>query len=336
MGVDLERNHLARYPFLQESQTFARDSTDSIETFLESEIGKIVLPHAVARAKAALFSDPRDQDKDESEPPFKVSIFSYVIARILVSCTKDRMMADRLARYEAARAAAALQREDPAIRAHVAQSLGIDLDARTIPVTTYVELVARLRDDHWRLVNREVREGMVAVGTSEMAELLRERIRVVVGQNLPLDVPASLCDTLKPYTDELAAALREKTLEEFGEVDETSFPPCIAALITAVTAGTNLTHMGRFALTAFLHNIGLSTEQIAEVFQRAPDFDLSMTMYQVEHISGRSGTEYTPPSCATMRTYGICVHKNALCELVSHPLSYYRRKKQQQENQKKK
>lgn len=333
MGVDLDLKDLARYPFLQESQTFARDRTGSIDTFLESQIGKIVLPHAVARAKAALSSDPHNQDEDE--PLSEVSIFSYAVARVLASCTKDRMMADRLARYEATRAAAALQNEEPVVRAHVAQSLGIDLDARTIPVTTYVELIARLRDDRWRLVNREVRKGAVTVGTSEMAELLRERIRVVVGRDLPLNVPASLCDTLKPYTDELAAVLREKTLEEFGEVDETSFPPCIAALITAVTASTNLSHMGRFALTAFLHNIGLSTTQIAEVFQRAPDFDLSMTMYQVEHISGRSGTEYTAPSCATMRTYGICVHKNALCEMVSHPLSYYRRKKRQQEYQKK-
>ncbi|QSZ66449.1 DNA primase regulatory subunit PriL [Methanofollis aquaemaris] len=333
MGIDLDLKDLARYPFLQESQTFARDRTGSIDTFLESQVGKIVLPHAAARVRAALFPDQVDQD--ESEPLSEVSIFSYAVARVLVSCTKDRMMADRLARYEAARAAAALQDEDPAIRAYVAQSLGIDLDARTIPVTTYVELVARLRDDRWRLVNRQVREGAVTVGTTEVGELLRERIRVVVGRDLPLNVPTSLCDALKPYIDELTAALREKTLEEFGEVDETSFPPCIAALINAVTAGTNLSHMGRFALTAFLHNIGLTTTQIAEVFQRAPDFDLSITMYQVEHISGRSGTEYTAPSCATMRTYGLCVHKNALCETMSHPLSYYRRKKWQQENKKK-
>ncbi|MBP2145220.1 DNA primase large subunit [Methanofollis sp. W23] len=333
MGVDLDLKDLARYPFLEEAQIFASDRTGSIDTFLESQVGKIVLPHAVARVKAALFPDSPGQE--EPEPLSEVSIFSYAVARVLVSCTQDRMMADRLARYEATRAAAALQDEEPVLRAYVAESLGIDLEARAIPVTTYVELISRLRDDRWRLVNREVCEGAVAIGPIEITELLRERIRVVVGRDLPLAVPASLCDTLKPSVDELTAALREKTLEEFGEVDETSFPPCIAALINAVTAGTNLSHMGRFALTAFLNNIGLSTTQITEVFQRAPDFDLSMTLYQVEHISGRSGTEYTAPSCATMRTYGLCVHKDILCEMVSHPLSYYRRKKRQQESHKK-
>ncbi|MDD3620919.1 MAG: DNA primase large subunit PriL [Methanofollis sp.] len=334
MGIDLDLKDLARYPFLQEAQIFASDRTGSIDTFLESQVGKIVLPHAVARVKAALFPD--STDSEESEPLSEVSIFSYAVARVLVSCTQDRMMADRLARYEASRAAAALQEEEPAVRAYVAESLGIDLEARTIPVTTYVELISRLRDDRWRLVNREVCEGAVTIDPTEIIELLRERIRVVVGRDLPLGVPASLCDMLKPSIDELTAALREKTLEEFGEVDETSFPPCIAALINAITSGTNISHMGRFALTSFLNNIGLSTTQITEVFQRAPDFDLSMTLYQVEHISGKSGTEYTAPSCATMRTYGLCVHKDTLCETVGHPLSYYRRKKRQQKDQNKK
>ena len=93
----------------------------------------------------------------------------------------------------------------------------------------------------------------------------------------------------------------------------------MAALIMALAGGANLTHMGRFALTAFLHTIGLSVTQIVEVYQRSPDFDIEKTLYQVEHISGRSGTEYTPPSCATMETNGLCVHRDALCERIGRP-----------------
>jgi len=52
-------------------------------------------------------------------------------------------------------------------------------------------------------------------------------------------------------------------------------------------------------------------------------------MYQVEHITGRggSGTEYTAPACAAMRTTGLCVNRDPLCERVNHPLSYYKVKK---------
>jgi DNA primase large subunit len=68
---------------------------------------------------------------------------------------------------------------------------------------------------------------------------------------------------------------------------------------------------------------------IAQLYARSPDFDPEKTMYQVEHITGRGGssTEYTTPACAAMQTTGLCVHRDPLCERVSHPLSYYKAKK---------
>jgi len=80
-------------------------------------------------------------------------------------------------------------------------------------------------------------------------------------------------------------------------------------------------------MTAFLHTIGLGVSQIVELYCRAPDFDIDKTLYQVQHITGGGGTEYTSPACATMRTYGLCIGKDALCPRVNHPLSYYKVKK---------
>ena len=118
-------------------------------------------------------------------------------------------------------------------------------------------------------------------------------------------------------------------LQQFGAIEESAFPPCIQALISALTSGTNLTHAGRFSLTTFLHAIGMDVAGIAGLYGRSPDFDIEKTMYQVEHITGRggSGTEYTTPACAAMQTTGLCVHSDKLCETVGHPLSYYKRKK---------
>ena len=62
-----------------------------------------------------------------------------------------------------------------------------------------------------------------------------------------------------------------------------------------------------------------------DLYRMAPDFREDMTRYQVEHITGGSGTEYTAPSCKTMMTYGNCSGKNPMCEWVTHPLSYYRK-----------
>jgi DNA primase large subunit len=71
----------------------------------------------------------------------------------------------------------------------------------------------------------------------------------------------------------------------------------------------------------------MSADEIIKLFGTSPDFDESKTRYQVEHITGKiSGTEYTPPECDTMRTYGICIDADSLCKRISHPLSYYSKK----------
>ena len=120
-------------------------------------------------------------------------------------------------------------------------------------------------------------------------------------------------------------------LQQFGSIEESAFPPCMQALITALTAGVNLTHAGRFALTTFVHTVGMDVPAIAQLYARSPDFDPEKTMYQVEHITGRggSGTEYTTPACAAMRTTGLCVNRDQICERVNHPLSYYKGKKRE-------
>jgi DNA primase large subunit len=75
----------------------------------------------------------------------------------------------------------------------------------------------------------------------------------------------------------------------------------------------------------------MDTHAIAELYGRSPDFDAEKTMYQVEHITGRGGssTEYSTPACAAMRTTGLCLNRDALCERVNHPLSYYKMKKRE-------
>jgi DNA primase large subunit len=75
----------------------------------------------------------------------------------------------------------------------------------------------------------------------------------------------------------------------------------------------------------------MDSHGIVELYCRAPDFDISKTMYQVEHIMGARGTEYTAPSCATMRTYGFCIKKDTICDNVNHPLNFYAIKKKRLE-----
>ncbi len=207
---------------------------------------------------------------------------------------------DRLTRYEAERAYYFLVNEEEwnnsyvqddgeysRLWAAIADEMGIRIAQDRMPVPDYVELVAPLHDDRYRLINRRVERGYVTINKNERYDLLRERVRVLLRRDLPHRVPKDICEQLAPRAADIKKVYQEQMLRQFGKVEESAFPPCMQALITALAAGTNLTHAGRFSLTAFLHNIGMNATGIAELYARSPDFDVEKTMYQVEHITGR-------------------------------------------------
>jgi DNA primase large subunit len=328
MRVQLDRRDLAKYPFLKEAQEWVAGRAGTLGQFLATSYGKVAARNGARRVIGAISGEDPALALGSMEP--ERDVFSYALARVLVSCAKERGLIDRLTRFEAGRAWGFLQEEEEGKRAYVCGSIGIDPAAREIPVVQYVELVPQLREDRWRLVNRAIRKGMVQLGEDDLEELVRERIRHVLQRQLPLPVPPAACEALTPLLADISATFQATVMRDFGDVEEGAFPPCLQALVGAITAGTNLPHAGRFAIVAFLHNIGMNPVQIMEIFGRAPDFDPEKTRYQVEHISGRGGTEYTAPSCATLRTTGFCVNRDSICERVNHPLSYYRIKKKRE------
>lgn len=332
--VALDLRDLAKYPFLKEAQSFIATNTVSLDRYLESSSGRLAVKEAYDTVSASIRFNPRQPPEDLPEVPseadaVRIIISAYPTSRLLVSCSGDKMLIDRLCRYQSWRVYRYLQDEDPKKKEVIAASLGLSGSTTSIPVIQYVEIASRLTDDRWRLVNRVVEKGIVRIHSDEIDEILRERLRVIMSQNLPLKVPPSLCISLQPVIDRIKTTIQERMLEEFGSVEESAFPPCIQAIIGALIHRTHLTHMGRFAVTAFMHNIGMENTRIVELYGHVPDFDLSKTMYQVDHISGQggSGTEYTSPQCSTMKTHALCVHPDALCKNITHPLTYYKQKK---------
>ncbi|HWQ67914.1 MAG TPA: DNA primase regulatory subunit PriL [Methanospirillum sp.] len=332
--VSLDRRDLAKYPFLKEAQAIISAQTESLTTYLESIKGRLAIREALDTIGTALRFNPKQVHETLPDIPsdstaIEILISSYPVSRILVSCLGDRALIDRLCRYQAWKVYWYLQEENQDKREFIARALGLSGTINTIPVIQYVEIAARIHEDRWRLVNRVVNQGQVRIEPDEMDEIIRERLRVVMAQHLPLKTPATVCAQLKPALDQIETMYQKLMLEEFGKVEESAFPPCIQAIINALVHRTHLTHMGRFAVTAFLHNIGMENTRIIQLYGHVPDFDLQKTMYQVEHISGRggTGTEYITPLCATMRTHSLCIHPDALCKTITHPLTYYKKKK---------
>lgn len=270
-----------------------------------------------------------------------LEVLSHPFARMLLACLRDAGLARRYAVAEAKRAYAHMLEEEPETLRALGGELGLEASLAPagdreasrgfwVDFARYAELTAGIAFG-WKLVNRTVVKGRVRASPREFARLLQEVVQRRLAE-MPPPVDPGLCRDLGAYLEPVRSALqrfqREKTTLE--AIDPALLPPCMRHLLESVATGP--THVGRFALAAFLLNIGLPPQKLLEMFQEFPDFRTDIADYQIRHIAGQIGsrTEYTAPSCATMKSYGLCVNADNLCARMNeppkrgHPLTYYR------------
>lgn len=336
---------VARYPWLQEATEEVERRVDGFGDLVDDA----VLERAAERAVRAV--EQSEVGEIASSP--RVELYSYPVARAVVSAVDDHAVTRRYAWAEAATAFDRLKddvnsstsfgsvgearMEFPDLvrefgfevqEVERATGGGGSTQAYEMPVESYLEYAAGMNGEEWKLVNREVDGGRVEVGRVEVLEMAREAVLRRVSDGLPLDLPPEVVDMVEPAVDDLRDAVAHADLSsEIDRVEETEFPPCMKALLSDVRNGEHLDHHSRFAITSFLTNIGMSTDEIVETYEVNPGFGEEMTRYQTDHIQGKtSPTEYSCPSCSTMVTYGDCRNRDELCDTINHPLAYYRRK----------
>ena len=320
MKVRLDPLYQARYPFLKESRGI-------IEEITKRPLGERELKAAIERIREAVLFKSSQTWTDKKD--LSLDISSYIFAHVLVSCVRNRQGIMALARYEANRALYFLQmiEDNNNLRHDIYHELGIPFSGGDMHFTRYIEITSNLREEQFRFVNRDLRRGMVIISDEEKELLIRERIKTLILDQLPLALPVSICTQLSSAVAEVEEIIAERGIVEYGDVDKAGFPPCIRELYDAALHGKYLSHSGRFALTTFLKTIGMDITCIISLFSDGGDFNLDITSYQVDHITSYGDSGYTAPNCATMRTHGICVGKNKTCEQVNHPLNYYRKQK---------
>ncbi len=364
--------HTCFYPFLSAASEYVEESGVTLENLISSA----VLERARLRGKGRILEAIRDGKVKKpvilSKAQVETELLSYPFARILVSCIGDKYLVRRYALSEAKSAYEKLLEDsstgstgsDTDIINDMSEEFGIRVDFFRLPAEReqvqmpffdYLRFTANLRDKRWKLVNRGLEKGMVKLRRHEFLRIIQEAMYERIKKDLPLDVPSDICGAIKGYVGDIKKELEEKRKKfsdasfgfesgsEFLVKDPSCFPPCISYILSNLKEGVNVPHSARFAVTAFLLNVGLTEDEIIEIYKNSPDFDEEQTRYQVGHIAGDKGSvRYTSPSCATMHTYGNCVGKDEICEKVSHPLSYYKlklklkRKKEQQDKSNKK
>ncbi|GEM_PF-250529 len=260
----------------------------------------------------------------------KISSIAYLFSRLIVSCLED-WVRRRYAIKEAERYTKLIESEDKTIQDDLLRILAADLgieaiigETVSVHVSAYLKGASRIKAESWRLVNRKLKDGYVELTRKDFIRLIEEYLRERLEEKL--EVGSEIKKMLEPYLVDLEAlAVKEKKKfsdVRFEEVDSSCFPPCMKKILSDLQSGVNVPHSARFAITAFLLNIGLNVEEVLDLFRSAPDFDEEKTRYQVEHIAGAKGTEYDCPACDTMRTYHNC-YADESCNKTYHPIAYY-------------
>jgi DNA primase large subunit len=331
------KNDLAKYPFLKETTDYVKKLDLKVEDLTDQGLTS-VLERAEERVEEAILYTltGRKQRNDEIE------ILSFPAAIMLVLATENPFIKKRYALAEAKQAYEEMKLETKEKVQAIAQNFGWKLAVNERPeilgefslsFVDYIRNTTHLREGKWKLVNRLLSNGNVYLTRNEAARLLSEEVRRHVEKRLEeKDSPA-----FPPAITGIAEKIKKLSLEKIGQAEmegfpkemiQTAFPPCVDALYQAFTSGRHLSHVGRFTLTSFLVNVGMPPEKVIELFRNVSDFNERMTRYQVEHIAGEKGsrTRYVPPMCETLKTHGICINPDGLCQKIHHPLNYYRRK----------
>ena len=345
---------LARYPFLSQAKEYIMREAPPLDKLLLDPLYYEIREKGFTRVRTALEEGRIPAAVLLDEDAILDEILSYPLARMLVSSVNDSFLVARYCLAEAKSASTNLERETLEFQLDMARDVGIegvfnqkylppeihqkiaDADISkesevVIDFIDYLKSSSSFNSPEWKMVNRELVHGYIALPGRTLIRIIEEKIRKRLLLELPLPVNRTITDALheisaeiKMKTEEMKERFRE---EDMGEFSTERFPPCISHLVSQIQANINLSHEARFFMASFLFHLGLDMPKVIAIFSQSPDFDASLAAYQLEHIRGDiSGTKYTPPSCGTLKTNGICYKHDGLCrkEWMTHPLTYYR------------
>lgn len=309
---------------------------------IETPIGKSALEESKIRISIAiakqLSKEPISRDvKPKTAQPLQ-SIISYGISRMIISCINQTVI-NKFVESEAIRSIEYFYKEPYTIQKEIESELGFNHTDSKIKISDYIPLHMTKYDDKYKLVNMKVTNGYVILTENADVQLVfKERLKLKLLDKLPLKVNNDAKEALMPVISDFTSKYNDIYTKQYGEVTIDDFPPCINSIISMINRKENPTHSGRFALVTFCNKIGMRSEDIVKLFQTVKDFEVNMTLYQVDHIIGKKGgVKYSAPSCNTMKTNNLCrCGSDPLCKKVKHPLGYYesmkRLKKRQQKS----
>jgi DNA primase large subunit len=331
MDSALSSEDFAKYPFLKQASKQIEELQFTIGT-LSSE--KLVFDRAQNRVEKAIL----EVNAGEAIRDKRAEISSFAAALILVIATKNSWIKKRYALAVAKTAHAQMLVESKGKIFAIAKDFEWDIEEGAfgkdfrVGFSFYLKNAAHMHGSEWKLVNQIFEKGWVYLNKDKVIRLLQEEVKHRVDKRLDVFEIKSLPEEITAIAEDLIKLAQEIMGQEIEEmpkvVAQAAFPPCINALYIDAAQAHHLSHIGRFTLTSFLVNIGMTPEGLNDMFKTFSDYNERLTRYQIEHIAGErgSGTKYTCPQCSVLQTHSVCKNRDELCRTIYHPLGYYKKK----------
>lgn len=277
-----------------------------------------------------------NSNSSTNDSSLPMEVFSFLIAVILLKLTGMHTLIRRFSLAEARRSERFLEKDlsnqNDKTKEQLALQIMHDLFSITIqkqdddfiiPVSNYLKHSINFHEREWKLINRKVNSGHVYLTSHETVRLVRKEIDLYISSKINSASTPTMIEGFQEYVDKLRILAKKF---EVKVIESSEHPPCIKHAIEVLEKGENLSHSGRFMLATFLLARGQQVEQIAPLFKNAPDYNEKVTLYQLNHLSGKnSTTEYKCPSCEKLKSQDLCFAIPE-CDNIINPIQFGRKR----------
>ena len=338
----LGQDEKAKYPFLTDAGEYLKDTGFSLNEFGTDPVLKLSVEKAFHRIKVATDGEKYKSDLiDGQATKFHIlerEVFSFLLAIVLIKLTGMSTLIKRFALAEARRAEKYLEKDlgnaSDKSKIDLATKIIYELsnievtkkdDFFEIPVSDYLKYSVSFHEREWKLINRRVEHGKVLLDPEKIVRLIRKSLGNYISSKIINAPTPSMIPGLESIVNELILLSKKFTIVT---VPTGEYPPCIKHAIDVLEKGENLPHSGRFMLATFLLAKGRTVQQIAPMFKNAPDYNERITLYQLNHLAGTSGsgTQYSCPSCEKLKTPSLCFAIPE-CDNIISPLQFGKKRK---------
>lgn len=333
----LGQDEIAKYPFLADAGQYLKEQGFTLEQFGSDPDLKSLVDKAYHRiqvsADGKIYKSDLIADQVSKEAALPREVFSFLLAIILLKLCGMNTLIRRFSLAEARRAEKYLERDLGNIYDESKNQLAIRIigdlfsvnvqkqnDFFVIPVSDYLLHSINFHEREWKLINRKVDAGFVYLTSHETVRLVRKELGNYISSKINNAKTPEMIPGFEEQVKKLSSLAKKFSTYT---VTTTEYPPCIKHAIEVLEKGENLPHSGRFMLATYLLTKGQSVEQIAPLFKNAPDYNEKVTLYQLNHLSGGSGSaiQYSCPSCEKLKTQNLCFAIPE-CDNIINPLQF--------------